>query len=579
MLETSKITSTKVSDKSKANKQVLPNDTITYTITVKNDGNMVQKNVKVTDTMTLDGDKVDHLKISSINCDKEIETQEEKNGSVVITIKELGIGETATITAKYKVIEDDTSTTKTRIIKNTIVVDNDKDKHEDEVETEIYKTDIKVTKSSKLYKKGTTTQAAEGTKAEYGDTIRYEIIATNSGKKPGTVTIKDTVPNGTELKENGETNLSKDELKALASKDGLTKQLSVDEEKPESIYFEVTVTAKANTNIRNEATVVEDNTKPHDNGWDVEKKLTVVKNSTTPAPIINSNVVIVLDVSGSMNEKDATYNGESKLQRLYVAQKVVNDFIDQVGLPADGNGSSVSVVAFNGHPWHNSSGTRYTSVLNVVDRGRDTIADTPTEAEVLKNNVTSLEPYGGTCISGALTRARQQINAMKTAKPDNSNIVIFVGDGDPDGDVGDIVGEAELLKGVATVYAVGFAQNVSVLENTVATQPAKDHYFTTSSTMDLSDVFNKIGDDISTPSDPETPFTENGKYVLEDIDVNKDIIIKVNGKQVAKGLWNSESIGNRVVKDGNNYVLDTTSNLFKADDVIEVEYTIKSESN
>ena len=204
--------------------------------------------------------------------------------------------------------------------------------------------------------------------------------------------------------------------------------------------------------------------------------------------------------------------------------------------------------------------------------GTDGIARTASDASQLKRNVNAMETGGNTPIHTGLDAAKEQLSKMPAG---NKNIVIFVGDGANTDDDSEVATSAASLKSVATVYAVGFESDIPILKNTVATDAA--HYLTTSENKDLSDVFNEIGKDISTPLPPETPTTTNGKYVLTRLNPEKEITIKVNGVEVAKGLWNSESIGNRVVKIGNDYVLDTTAAEFGATDQIEVEYTVISD--
>jgi len=532
-----------------SNGKVIPNGAeveygtvINYTITVKNEGNTVLHNVVITDEMT--GNTSD----LNINGD--------------LTIGDLAVGETKKITASYTVGIDDISTT-SKSITNTATVKADKVPEESStvtVNTEVGKADIDVTKTSTLIKaKGYEVKG----KAEYGDTIKYTITATNKGNIPGSTTVKDTVPTGTDLLTTG-TNLTPDELTKLDSEDGLTKVL---ENIPanggtKTITFSVKVVAKPGENITNTATVTDkDNTttEKSDEGQDVEKSIKVTKQTQTQT-ITNSNVVIVLDVSDSMNNRMNAWDfwGDSKLS---IAKQTVNEFIDSVNLSNDGDGSLISVVTFNGASYGNTSGTDYTDVLT-IDRKGNTIASTADDAEALKKEVNDITADGGTCISGALTRAKQQMDLLKAKKPENQDIVIFVGDGEPDGDAGDISGEAKKLKAdVDVVYAVGFGKNISILQNTVAS--SKDKYFTTSDNVDLSDIFTQIKDDIAKPSEPEDETSVNGKVLLEDIDTSKEIEIKVDGNTIS----NPQSY--IVTENGNKY-LDLTK--FDADAEIEISY-------
>ena len=247
-------------------------------------------------------------------------------------------------------------------------------------------------------------------------------------------------------------------------------------------------------------------------------------------------------------------------------------------MPADGSGSSISVVTFSGASYGDTSGTGYTKVLS-VDRKGNTIANTTEEANYLANtSVENLTANGGTCISGALTRATQQVNLLKNAKPQNQNIVIFVGDGKPEGDAGDISEEAKKLKATgATVYAIGFTQDIDVLKNTVASSP--DKYYTTSQNLDLSDVFTKIGSEI-TPAPSVDVDSENGLIELTNINISKDITIKVkpNGSTSfteTTGNYNeTEYIQSKITRDTNTGVYYLDLREFEAGDTIKIEYFV-----
>ena len=100
---------------------------------------------------------------------------------------------------------------------------------------------------SELHKKSGNT--IEG-KAEYGDTIAYTIIAKNSGKKPGQIVIEDDLTDlGVEVKTNGKTNLTDEEIANLAKTMKLEKTVTVPGEDEVEITFEVTVVSKPGRNM------------------------------------------------------------------------------------------------------------------------------------------------------------------------------------------------------------------------------------------------------------------------------------------------------------------------------------------
>lgn len=609
----------------KVNGKVIPNGTevklgttINYTITVKNEGNTTLHDVVVNDTISgIAGELV-------FNNQSGITVSGNKNDGYVITIGTLNAGETKTITAKYTVIEGDISESAKQIANvATVNAKTPDDKpltppsSSVDVNTEEGEPIIDVTKTSKLIEKnGKTTDG----KAEYGDIIVYTITATNTGIISGDVTITDKVPTGTELYRQGTTNLSAEELDALESEEGLTKVLNVPGNNGKAtITFSVKVTAKPGEDVKNTATVNdgENETEKSDKGSDVEKTVKVTAKSQTTT-IKNSNVVIVLDTSGSMNYKmtetvtipcpghrrgtqhggrgtDCYQNEDGewvvdKVQekdetRLDVAKDVIQGFIDSMQFAEDGNGSAVSIVTFNGSDRNNHpvSGTGYSETLKVKYNNwweeEDTIANTASEAEYLAD--TSLEnviAHDGTCISGSLLRAKQQMELLKANNPNNKNIVIFVGDGEPDEDKEEnkITEYANNLKAIAdTVYAIGFESDISILRNIAS--PGK--YYTTDDNLDLSDVFTEVGSDLG-DTEPDYITSNNGEITLTNIDTTKEVTLKVK-TSTETDFTTTEALVSQISQikqrtDG-TYYLDVSE--FAADAEIEITYVTVATSN
>ena len=418
-------------------------------------------------------------------------------------------------------------------------------------------------------------------KAEYGDIITYTITATNTGIISGDVTITDKVPTGTELYRRGTTNLNDEELNALETEAGLTKVLNVAPNGGKStITFSVRVTAKPGEDILNTATVNNDGeiTEESDNGNDVEKTVSVTAKSQT-STIKNSNVVIVLDVSGSM---DDPIKGDRRTSKISKAKDVVQSFINSIDFAQDGSGSAVSVITFSGSRWGDTSGTGYTDVLPVEysdwwDPWADpeTIANTPEEARYLANtSVENIDADGGTCISGALQRAKQQVDLLNEANPDNKTIVIFVGDGEPDGDAerNKIETYANNLKAVSdAVYSIGFETDVDEL-SLIASKP--ENYKTTSDDLDLSDIFSEVVEDLG-DEEPVDTVTENGIIELTDIDTTKKVKLVVkNPEQPATTTEELISAIPQIKQraDG-TYYLDVTE--FEAGADISIQYVMK----
>lgn len=543
-------------------------DVITYTITVKNTGNTDLTNVTVKDVM------------------------KNNHGKLNIDEKELTIGKlekegTRVITAKYTVTKEDISSDKHNKIANTATVTADGVDDDDStvtVDTEIGAPDISLEKESKLIKADKNKKTnSDGTPytgnynvAEPGDKIIYTITVKNNGNVTGTAKVSDEAPKGTTFDKIITPGIEKDG-------DGFSTKVELGPEGTASdtktIVFEVTVNdeLKPGQKIENTAKLNgEESGKTTENK--VEKTVKVTTNTSTPT-ITNSNVVIVLDVSGSMkfgteytercdggwfhnheNEGCKKINGvwykATGPSRLSVAQETINNFIDSVNLPAvaDSNSSTISLITFSN---------------NASKKG--STATTASGAEKLKATVNGLTANGGTYIENGLDKAYEEIEALEKIRPNNNNIVIFIGDGEPSSywSNSKIESSGEDLQSIAdAVYAIGFEEDVKVLEDYVAS--STDKYYTTSDNLDLSDIFTQIGEDLSDPVDAfET--SENGKILLDNIDTDKDVTIKVGDSQVYKGKATETDY---IDRENGQYYLDTTK--FDADADIEIQYSIDS---
>lgn len=542
-------------------------DVITYNITVKNTGNTDLTNVTVKDVM-----KNNHGKLN-------IDAKE-------LTIEKLGKEETRVITATYTVTKEDISSDKHNKIANTATVTADGVNNDDStvsINTEIGEPDISLEKSSEIIKADKNKKTnPDGTPytgnknvAEPGDTIKYTITVKNNGNATGTATVGDEIPDGTkfvrfitkgiELKDNKFSTEVELGPKGTASD-------------TKTIVFEVEVIAKPGQKIENTATLDGEKVTEETTQDKVEKTVKVTTNTSTPT-ITNSNVVIVLDVSGSMkfgteytercdggwfhnheNEGCKKINGvwykATGPSRLSVAQETINNFIDSVNLPAvaDSNSSTISLITFSN---------------NASKKG--STATTASGAEKLKATVNGLTANGGTYIENGLDKAYEEIEALEKIRPNNNNIVIFIGDGEPSSywSNSKIESSGEDLQSIAdAVYAIGFEEDVKVLEDYVAS--STDKYYTTSDNLDLSDIFTQIGEDLSDPVDAfET--SENGKILLDNIDTDKDVTIKVGTSQVYKGKATETDY---IVRENGQYYLDTSK--FNADADIEIQYSIDS---
>lgn len=543
-------------------------DVITYTITVENTGNTDLTNVTVEDVMkSNNGNLGGNLGIDENKLN--IGTLEKKGKRV--------------ITATYTVTKEDISSDKHNTIANTATVTADGVDADDStvsVDTEIGEPNISLEKDSEIIKadknKKTnpdgTPYTGNSNVAEPGDTIKYTITVKNDGNVTGTATVSDEAPKGTTFDKISTPGIEKDG-------DGFSTKVELGPQSSKTIVFEVKVTAKQGQKIKNTATLDGKDVTEETTEDKVEKTVKVTTNTSTPT-ITNSNVVIVLDVSGSMefgteytercyghglldsheNHGCKKINGQwykaTGPSRLSEAQETINDFIDSVNLPAeaDSNSSTISLITFSDNA-----------------RKRGSTATTASGANTLKNTVNGLTANGGTYIEKGLDIAYDEIESLEGIRPNNNNIVIFIGDGEPSSfwSNSKIESSGEKLHSITdAVYAIGFEEDVKVLEDYVASSP--DKYYTTSDNLDLSDIFTQIGEDLSDPVDAlET--SENGKILLDNIDTAKDVTIKVGDSQVYK----DKAIGtDYIVRENGQYYLDTSK--FNADADIEIQYSIDS---
>ena len=552
--------------------KVQPGDVIKYTITVTNTGNTILNNVVVTDTML----GREGYSITGGEASLNIGTLERTPNNVAI------------IHSQYVVQESDMAETE-QTITNTATATSttiNSDPDSETVTTKVYKANITVKKESKLIKKS----GNEITdKAEYGDTIKYTITATNTGNKAGTIDVTDKVPEGTVLKEkNNDTNLDTTELNALKTETGLTKTLNVPANNgTASIYFEATVIAKPGEAVKNIASV-SDGTKPEDGGHDVEKSVKVIKKTETPT-ITNSNVVIVLDISGSMEGN-----------RLTQAKTASKNFIDKM-FNNGATGCAVTVVTFSSDTQKTGSGkhqqTTYVDNAKVIGT-----ATSATEAETLKGTINSLSAGGGTRIAAGISQAKTEIEALAAKYTRNKNIVIVLSDGDfkvgNDGDTlyssstGNSTGgetksrvekESINLKNSTVnpkVYAVAFGSEaintqLNLLKDTVASSNAT-YKTATDDLGSLNSIFTEIGSEI-TPT-PQVPVpSEEAEIQLTKLDTTKNITLRVKTSTATKFTSTEKTVDyytnlGQIVEKNGIYYLNLKA--FNADDEIEIDYFV-----
>ena len=165
-----------------------PGDTIKYTINVKNTGNVNLTNVKVTDQLPAYYSKAEE-KVSS---------QNGSTGSIVkggqITFNKLNVGETATIEISYTIKSANDLECGDTVITNKVTGTTDQDQTEDDNNNNQVTTTV--TKECVEEKPGyDISKSVNKTTAKPGDTIKYTIVAKNTGNVDLTnVKITDKLP-------------------------------------------------------------------------------------------------------------------------------------------------------------------------------------------------------------------------------------------------------------------------------------------------------------------------------------------------------------------------------------------------
>jgi uncharacterized repeat protein (TIGR01451 family) len=170
---------------------VKPGDTMTYTITAKNTGDVDLTNVKINDTLPA------YYSSSATETLPAGATGSIVNAPHTVTIPKLAVGQTQTITISYKVKgESAFECGKTTNFKNVVTSSTDQDSTEDNTNNNQVDTDVTYpcapkTPSYDLVK------TVDKTSAKPGDTLKYTLTFRNTGDVALTnVVIKDMLPAG-----------------------------------------------------------------------------------------------------------------------------------------------------------------------------------------------------------------------------------------------------------------------------------------------------------------------------------------------------------------------------------------------
>ena len=297
------ITATKTNNSK--GKKLVEGDKVEYIINVTNNGN-VSGDATITDDIP-EGLKDISFATTQIG---ENDTVQLNETTITWNVKELGKDETRRIKITATISEVEKETT----ITNTVKVDG---KPTDETTITVTKPIIESSKTAttilKRDNKGNVIPGQDSTKAEVGDTIIYTITATNKSDVESDIEISDDLSNlpvtfiDGSIKVNGSTSTkAKYENGKVTYKSTLAANATV------TLEFRVTVNegTSVKTVIRNVAIV---------NGEEKDATTTVVKKvcvKTTAETVNSLDMILVLDVSGSMKENSRLTNLKSAAKNL-----------------------------------------------------------------------------------------------------------------------------------------------------------------------------------------------------------------------------------------------------------------------
>lgn len=172
------------------------------------------------------------------------------------------------------------------------------------------------------------------------------------------------------------------------------------------------------------------------------------------------DIVLVLDVSGSMDDPMSRYESTKKLTAL---KNAVNNFIDQVAeKETDSVKHNISIVKFSGDKTDKVGNDTYRSGGYTYNYSQivKNLTDAKTGQQELKNAVNALKAAGATSADYGMEHAQ---TVLAGARSDATKVIVMFTDGEPnrfsgfDQDVADAaISAAKSLKADgATVYTVG----------------------------------------------------------------------------------------------------------------------------
>lgn len=300
--------------------------------------------------------------------------------------------------------------------------------------------------------------------------------------------------------------------------------------------------------------------------------------TTSTAPV---DIVLVLDVSGSMDDPINGYGSQNKIDAL---KDAVNGFIDKVAEKSPN--SSIAVVKFAGKEKTQTGNDKYTDFSWYTYNYSQTVIGLTaagTGAAALKDAVYALDPDGSTAADYGMNRAKSIIDSVKNN--DHQKVVIMFTDGEPNHSYGfettvannAIKASKSIKEAGATVYTIGCfnttytdTDNVPKYMNRVSsnypdatnmnngTRGVGDYYKTVSSASELESIFTEIAHTAGGAT-----LTLGSRTVLKDVvskyfDLPENASDRITAQSYSCTRLNADGtpIWNETPDQGTNYTVD-----------------------
>lgn len=282
-------------------------------------------------------------------------------------------------------------------------------------------------------------------------------------------------------------------------------------------------------------------------GDDVYEKVSIERSSgDTYKYYIGSSATLLVESSGNNNSPEITLYKKVMTTRLIALKTAVNSFIDKVADSAsvDKVGHRISIVKFAGNNIDTIGNDMYSEWFNYYNYSQIVcdLIDASSQRNTLKSYVNSFKAGGATQIDLGLNHANTVFERAGNSGDERARVVIVFTDGSPTSHnyfepsvANDAISNANTIKNRfnATVYTIGIfdgadassklpeADTSPERENrfmhlvssnypkaTSMTSPGessdelangKSYYLSAGGESALNEIFNRIGDEVSTP--------------------------------------------------------------------------------